>query len=389
MLVTTACTAPGAGQTSATIVAPAPVDSALTIFAAHATNLVAYRARDASTRWTYTLKGEDYDLDYRLMYGDGLVLGFTFSSSQPDHLTLVAVDAATGSLRWRIRLAGLIGPQVALASDYIVLELGTQTSPGPLRVILASDGAQMHDIPLIGAGWIAADGDTAFECDYDATLTAFRLEDGQPRWTIPLAPGSAIPDEGCPLSAGGGIVFGHVTIPSATGQRVSQLVAVRERDGRKLWQKPLGLSVLDDGIGYGFASPAASPGQLPVQTLVAYHTANGDILWQVSLGMADIGAMAGDGNALVFGQGVDIRAVRASNGAALWRYAASANHTLGVADVAGGLVFALSSGNWSIHNPAPPGTDTRQYLLALGADNGRLYWQMPLDLSNIAIGEAT
>lgn len=389
VLLTAACTAPGTGQNSVTLVAPAPADSALTIFAAHETKLVAYRARDGSTRWTYTLKSEDYDLDYGLMYGDGLVLGFTFSGSQPDHLTLVAVDAANGHLRWRVRVAGLSAPQVAIASDYVVLELGTQGSPGPLRVIRASDGGLAHDIPLAGAGWIAADGDTAFECDYDAVLTAFRLDDGQPRWTVPVAPGSAVPGEGCSLRADGGIVFGSVIIPTPTGQRMNELVAVRERDGQQLWQKPLGLGALKYGVGYFFVESASSPGQLPSWSLVAYRTADGARLWQIPVGAAYSSNIAGDGNALVFRQGLDIRAVRASDGATLWRYAPSANHMLGVVDVADGLVFALSTGNWSIHNLPPPGTDTRQYLLVLGADNGRLYWQMPLDLSNIVIGGAS
>lgn len=378
-----------ARQNSVTLVAPAPVDSTLSIFAVQGSSLVAYRARDGSTRWTYHLESENYDVDYGLWYGTGLVLGFTFSNSEPDHLTLVAVDAADGHLRWHARVAGLIAPQVAMANDYVVLELGTQPSPGPLRVIRASDGAQMHDIPLASEGWLAADGDTAFECSYDAMLTAFRLEDGQPLWTVPLAPGSAVPGEGCALSARDGIVFGHVTISTPQGQRMHELVAVRERDGHRLWQKPLGLDVLKDGVGYYFVESASPAGQPLARSLVAYRVADGEVLWQSPAGMGDISNIVGDGNVLVFAQGADVRAVRASDGASLWQYAHQANHSLRVADVAGGLTFALSIGDWSIHNPAPLGTDTRQYLLVLGAGNGRLYWQMPLDLSEIAIGGAT
>jgi hypothetical protein len=56
--------------------------------------------------------------------------------------------------------------------------------------------------------------------------------------------------------------------------------------------------------------------------------------------------------------------------------------------VVSSLIFVLSLGDWSIHHPAHSDTDKRQYLLVLGADNGRLYWKTPLDLISVAIGEA-
>lgn len=352
---------------------------------------MAYRARDGSTRWTYTSQSENYDLDYGIRYGAGLVIGFTFSNSEPDHLTLVAVGAPDGRLRWHVRLPGLIAPQVAVARDYVVVELGTLGSPGPLRVIRASDGAQVHDIPLAGAGWIAADGDLAFECTHGAVLTAYRLEDGQPMWSVPIAPAAAAPEQPCGLSAGDGIVFGHVMIPTAQGQQMNELVAVRESDGHRLWQKPLGLDLLKDGRGYYFVEPASVPstGQIPTpRSLGAYRTADGKMLWQIPAGTEDNFNIAGDGNVLVFAQGGDLRAVRASDGASLWHYPHPPDHSLGVVNVTGGLVFALSTGGWSMRHPPPLGTDTRQHLLVLDAGNGRLYWQMPLDLSAIAIGTA-
>ena len=91
----------------------------------------------------------------------------------------------------------------------------------------------------------------------------------------------------------------------------------------------------------------------------------------------------------MFEQGANLRAVRTSDGASLWRYAWPTQRTLYVAAVASGLVFAVSIGTWSIHSPAPPGTDTRPYLLVLGADDGRLYWQRPLNSSAVAVGGAS
>jgi outer membrane protein assembly factor BamB len=257
----------------------------------------------------------------------------------------------------------------------------------------------VRDIPLAaGAGWtgwiaadLAADGDTVFLCSYDAVLTALRLDDGQPLWTVPVAPGgSAIPGVECPLSAGDGIVFAWVMVPGPDGRGAQELTALRASDGHRLWQQPLGLNVLVHGVGYYFLGPSGSPGQGSGGSLVAYRTLDAQILWQIPYAYDGIGDIAGDGNVLVIAQGLDLRAVRASDGASLWQYAHPDQRFLRVADVAGGLVFALAYGTWGLHNPAPSGTDTRPYLLVLGADDGRLYWQRPLDSSAaVAVGGAS
>jgi hypothetical protein len=137
------------------VITPAPVASTLTVFIEQASQLVAYRARDGATRWTYT-PPERIDTADGFWYTAGLVLGFTYGS---DHQTLVAVDAATGHLRWHVRVDGLEPPLIAFASDYVVLELRTLPSP-PLIVIRVRDGAQVRDIPVPPWGSIAADGDT-------------------------------------------------------------------------------------------------------------------------------------------------------------------------------------------------------------------------------------
>jgi outer membrane protein assembly factor BamB len=247
----------------------------------------------------------------------------------------------------------------------------------------------VRDIPLSGSGWIAAEGDVAFECSYDAVLAAFQLDSGQPLWTVPVAPGSSVPGEGCSLQAGGGIVFCHVTISTPQGQRMNELVAVRESDGHRLWQEPLGLDFLGNGAGYFLAESASTPGQFLSGSVVAFSTSDGATLWQSPVSVIGNNRIAGDGKVIAFAQGSDLRAVQASDGTSLWTYAHPAEHSLVVADVASGLVFALSTGDWSIHHPARPGTDTRQQLLVIGANSGKLYWQMPLDLSDIVIGDAT
>ncbi len=388
VLLTSACGAQGGASPSA----PAPTERALTIFAAQGSKLVAYRARDGATRWTYAVTGEDtdFDLDAPLRYGDGLVLGYTYNIHQPGHVTLAAMDAANGQLRWRMRLENIAPPYLAIGADYLALVLGTPQSPGPLRIIRASDGSVAHNIPLSGSGWVAADvvtdGDTAYVCPDNAVLTAYSLADGQQLWSVPVAPGAAMPHAACTVRVGGGVIFSQVSISTGGGISTRALVALRASDGRQLWQMLLGLDAftLTDGIGYTYTFPQSS--NPSAGSLTAYRAADGARLWQIPGGSQDI---ASDGKVLAFSQAGDVRAVRPSDGVSLWRYPHPAGRELGVEGAVDSVVFARASGTGTAQNPAQPGVDTRPYLLVLGADNGRVYWQMPLDLSNLAFGDAT
>jgi outer membrane protein assembly factor BamB len=84
-----------------------------------------------------------------------------------------------------------------------------------------------------------------------------------------------------------------------------------------------------------------------------------------------------------------LRAVRASDGSSLWSHAPPTGRNLAANGMAGGLVFVVSRSTTIYRSGPPPGTDVNNYLLAIGADNGRLYWQMPLNLGQFAIGDAS
>lgn len=252
-LLGSACSSPNSSQNGVTVVTPAPVDSSLSVFVEdqRSSHVVAFRARDGSTRWTYTPQGERFSGD-GLMYSNGLVYGFTYTS---DHRTLVAIDAANGHLRWHARVEGLFTPSMVVSNDYVVLVEGHQ-SPPQLRVIRTSDGVETHDIPLpgfSGAGF-AADGDTAFARANNGALTAFGLADGQPLWHATVAPGLAESVYPCGLQTGAGIVFAGVsTGPHGQGQ---EFVAMRERDGHRLWQKPIGVALLNSETAYSVVDQA-------------------------------------------------------------------------------------------------------------------------------------
>jgi outer membrane protein assembly factor BamB len=202
-LLGSACSSPNSSQNGVTVVTPAPVGSALSVFVEdrQSSQVVAFRARDGSTRWTYTPQGERFSGD-GLTYSNGLVFGFTYGS---DHRTLAAIDAANGHLRWHARVEGLLTLRMLVTNDYVVL-VEAQQSSGQVRVIRTSDGAETYDIPLTsfsGSGF-AADGDTAFACANDGTLAALGLADGQSLWRVTVAPGLADSVHPCGLKAGGG-----------------------------------------------------------------------------------------------------------------------------------------------------------------------------------------
>ena len=83
-----------------------------------------------------------------------------------------------------------------------------------------------------------------------------------------------------------------------------------------------------------------------------------------------------------------LRAVRASDGTSLWSYAPPPERNILAEEVVGGLVVAVTMSTTVYRLGPPPGTDVREHLLAIGADNGRLYWQMPLNPFHLAIGDA-
>ena len=382
-LLATTCDLSNGGGVS--LVAPAPVDAALSVVVSQHSGLTALRARDGSTRWTQGLGdagvGRPELLD--VYYTAGLFIVWAYDRDRPDHLTLVAVDASDG----RVRSDGLSAPGMAIARDYLVLQLGTQTDPGPLRVVRLRDGVTVRDIPLSAGGQLAAGedgtggGDVAYVCTYDAVITAFHLDDGRTLWTSPVVQGLP-PGAGCSLQALDGMVLGQVTLPAASGNLVPTIVARRAGDGRVLWQEPRGLGINRGGVEYYLDRATLE--------VVAYRTVDGAVLWRTPGGSA---YLAGDEDVIAFaqnqrGQGESLEAVDAADGAVVWRYPHPADRALSISAVGGGLVLAESSGTWSIHHPAPPGTDTRTYLLALGARDGRLYWQMPLDLFSLAVGES-
>jgi outer membrane protein assembly factor BamB len=249
-----------------------------------------------------------------------------------DHSKLTGLDAATGAVRWTLRLParGLLGNQAATADGGLAM---ITTGPGVLAVVNLADGIirWQRRVPaspgLTAAGHLVIFGGNGRLTGYD-DLT------GRPAWTA-----SGLPEDPAIQMAGG---LALVTSNEQGGRGdPTALTAVVPATGRIAWRfdpgqpvtvlspGPAGLAVtvyynrqlylLDPATGRPRwqAGTFVAMGTLPLVTpsaviavegqqparLVARDAADGRVIWQDTLAQPPIGnqqvTRAGAGNALV------------------------------------------------------------------------------------------
>lgn len=386
----------------ATVVATAPVDAALSLYAftppspcgdcIPTSALAAYSARDGSTRWTYAPPAPGF-LPGVPVFHAGMLFGFTWQEGDAQHSTLTAVRASDGKPLWHARVQGF-PPPIAQAGDYVVLEIRSATAAVPpyLLVLRAADGTQLHQIPLTSSGTLVADGDGAYICSDDGLLSAFRLSDGRPIWKIAVLPGAPTTTyEGTctPEAAGGTLyylapsIFQFAPIPAG-------LVAARESDGHTLWRQPVlrALPIVRDGMLLGLVPSTRHTGGTYDMDLAAFRASDGALLWRIAGSPIIISLpIVKAGPAVVYERGPALVAVRATDGAPIWQRQLPDRY-LTLAGATDGEVVAYSSGHWTIRHPAPPNVDTSDYLVALRPSDGSTFWQIPAGPSGFTVGAA-
>jgi outer membrane protein assembly factor BamB len=235
-----------------------------------------------------------------------------------DHSKLTGLDAATGAVRWTLRLPtrGLLGNQAATADGGLAM---VTTGPGVLQVVNLADGAVRWQrrtpasLGLTAAGHLVIYGE-------NGRLTGYDDETGRPVWTI---------TEGLPqdqiLQPLGGLVL--VTSNEQGPYDPTALTAVVPATGRIAWRfdpgqpvtvlsaGPAGLAVtvyynrqlylLDPRTGRPrwqvgtFMAQGTLPlitpsaviaveGQQPAR-LVARDTVDGRVIWQDTLAQPPVG----------------------------------------------------------------------------------------------------
>jgi outer membrane protein assembly factor BamB len=375
------------------LVAPAPVDATLSIYITGSDGLTAYRASDGVKRWTYALSGQLVGGPPVPDAGAGITFFFTQATLNSSTI-LTALRATDGHFLWSLPASD---PNLfAVDGDNVVLlQPDAQSdSAQSLLILRAADGAQEHVIPLSSTPVrdLTADGGAAYVCPRSGVLSAYRLRDGKMIWQNPITPTStptpsnAPAAQSCYLMAVDGTLYANIDRQEAGAADVeSALLAVRESDGHLLWRQPLTMTgwLARDRIVVGVARQPATSSAFAANTeytLIVLRASDGAVLWRTPNTSRDIIFFAASGAVVTYVDGDILRGVSAINGTPLWSLQRRYGLITPLIDVAGadGVIFAISQAQSGIHDIPPAGTDMNQYLLALRASDGRMYWQIPL-----------
>jgi outer membrane protein assembly factor BamB len=247
---------------------------------------------------------------YGMWPDGGLVAVLTDQAS--NHARLTGLDAATGAIRWSLRLPrnGLYGGQALTADGGLAIVVaGGNGQRGILQVVNLADGRiRWQRRTGASAALVAADGMVIF--GINGGLTGYDDRTGQPRWTI----ARGVP-EGPDAQLTGGLVL---LSANAQGPGISNtLTAVIPATGRVAWRfnpgapvtvlsagsaglslstyDPARLYLLDPRTGRPRwqADAAVMPGTIPLITKTAVISAEGTAEGNGSASLVDRAAANG------------------------------------------------------------------------------------------------
>lgn len=302
---------------------------------------------DTTTRkalWTYdwnTSQSGSYGFD-GLRVADGLVYfaaGAAPEGSDRISMSVYAVDAASGSLRWQ----------------------NTSFSNG--------------------AGLLLAANGVAYITD-GTDLYALDASDGSTRWQVQVG------DNVERVALAQGILYGTTFDILSDGQWSSMLFAVNVADGKLLWRsampanKSFSVAAVVDGTIYlssveqkyptGGEKSVYSDGKPKISYVYAYSL-TGKQLWQSQQFEGFLSSpTVGDG--AIYFTGVDAYALSAKDGSLLWDYPVDEGIIeYGGPFFANGTVYLESGPNGS-------GDGVESFLIALNGQSGQVQWKQKLDL---------
>jgi outer membrane protein assembly factor BamB len=289
-----------------------------------------------------------------------------------DHARLTGLDAATGAVRWSLRLPrnGLYGGQALTADGGLAIVVaGGNGQRGILQVVNLTDGRiRWQRRTGASAALVAADGMVIF--GINGGLTGYDDRTGEPRWTI----ARGLP-EGPDAQLTGGLVLLN---SDAQGPGIPDtLTAVIPATGHVAWRfnpgapvtvlsaGPAGLSLatydparlylLDPRTGRPRwqADTAVTPGTIPLVTKTAVISAEGTTEGNASARLVDRAA---------------------ANGRVQWRDALPQTPNAGQQVIqAGPLALLQGSPEGKVGRPMPPAL-----LSAYQLASGRLAWRADL-----------
>lgn len=218
---------------------------------------------------------------------------------------LEALEAASGRSRWSTTVTG-VAPRLTLADEWLVLATSTEIAAYGVR---AGGRAWRHDITTPVSAAAAIDPGAVTVGFDDATLAAYDLSSGTPRWRV--ATGSVV----ISLAADGTAVY--------AGLANGSLCAYRARDGRTAWCRALGIPV----AGRPLAVDARLLVVLRDNTLRVFDRHNGTMRQQRPLGFRPSSGVEVAGDRLVVSLASAAFLVLGREGRALATIAATAPAT--------------------------------------------------------------
>jgi outer membrane protein assembly factor BamB/predicted MPP superfamily phosphohydrolase len=272
------------------------------------------------TRWVQAAGG--HVITAPPVIADGTVYVATTDLGDGGAGGVVALDAQTGAVRWRVPTTSPVRGGLAIAGDTVT----TVEIDGRVIALDAQTGAQRWTYalstgitPQAGAAFAAPTADGRdIVVGHQRHIAA--LADGRPQWTADPVPDGVDSQSAAALAVGDGIVVG-------TFNRWSGGVIAWDRaTGKRVWQHQT-----DDTVGIN-SSPVIGGDQIFVATAADKVLAldlDGKLRWTVALdpagfdwGNATIGTPAyAHGTVVVPTLYRDLVALDATTGAELWRHA--------------------------------------------------------------------
>jgi outer membrane protein assembly factor BamB len=372
-------------------------------------SLLNLRATDGVTRWSAPAsvasgKSNNTFLGAPILRDDVIYTIRGGEAPGDSAATLLALRASNGGEIWHTSLDSTpLAMQMTDGQVYVLLK--HQENASLLRVFRASDGAPAQQFALpIFAGFTVADG-LIIACDTylfsvpstSAAFVAYHASDGSLAWreSLPVGAQTGPSQVPCALVVGAGIIY---TAPYE-GNTVS---AVHLTDGQPLWTASvefvaaLGLSK-DRLIVVSAPSPyAAKFGQANPQSekVLALGLADGHTFWQREFatgqqnGPYSSASIAVDDERVYVAGSSGLRALRLSDGATLWERKTTNDGQLYAYPLVAQKTIFVQYGYYTGYDPVPalrspqPGR-----ILALNAETGASYWNVPVYSSGFVLGE--
>ena len=374
----------------------------LSVYVADTLGWYAFNADNGIPRWT--TRSQFFEGNSPVLV-DGVVYS-AVSGAQ-------AVRASDGTLLWQHPLAQMDSPHLVVAGDsiYVVsdrLGMAGNSNNHGIYALRTSDGSVRWHYPTtnpVVADPIVANG--VVYASSGTSLLALNASDGTLRWSLPLA-ANGHPDIGLWLASANGVVYviagekGQDFPFSTTGDN-STLLALRPRDGSQLWRVDLGSDyytqpstpVIANGVIYvraGASREDKARGDTTAAHLYALRASDGKQLWQYQEDRTKVTWNSGqsttsatmvpqifepvyaEGWVYTYDRFGDVIALRASDGALLWKQRISRPDGIAGLSLAGGALFV------SVNGDLRPGVtaalpEAPNLLIALRAGDGATLWQ--------------